>query len=60
MGELKDTAKGVANEVAGNVKQAAGKANKDPDLHAEGRLQERKGEVQEAVGKVKGAVGNRV
>ncbi len=60
MGELKDTAKGVANEVAGNLKQAAGKSNNDPALDAEGKAQERKGELQEAVGKVKGAIGNRV
>ena len=32
MGKLKDTAKGLANEVAGNVKQAAGKADNNPDL----------------------------
>lgn len=60
MGKLKDTAKGLANEVAGNVKQGVGKANKDPTLHEEGKMQERKGEVQQAVGKVKGAVGDRI
>ena len=60
MGELKDTAKGLANEVAGNVKQAVGKQKNDPALHQEGRKQERKGEVQQAVGKVKGAVGDRI
>lgn len=60
MGELKDTAKGLANEVAGNVKQAVGKNNNDPALHEEGKKQERKGEVQQAVGKIKGALGDRV
>ena len=60
MGELKDTAKGLTNEVSGNVKQAAGKANDDPALNAEGKAQERKGELQQALGKVKGAVGDRV
>ena len=60
MGELKGKAKGLANELAGNVKQAAGKANNDPALHSEGKAQERKGEVQQAIGKVKGAVGNRI
>lgn len=60
MGELKDTAKGLANEVAGNVKQAVGKQQNDPALHEKGRKQERKGEVQQAVGKVKGAVGDRI
>lgn len=60
MGELKDKAKGLANELAGNVKQAAGKVSNDPKLNAEGKAQERKGEVQQAVGKVKGALGDSV
>ncbi|MCC6829405.1 MAG: CsbD family protein [Novosphingobium sp.] len=60
MGELKDTAKGLANEAIGNVKQAAGKAAKKPELEAEGLVQERKGEAQQALGKVKGKLGDRV
>lgn len=60
MGKLTDTAKGIANEIAGNVKQAAGKANNDPAQHAEGVKQERKGELQQAAGKVKGALGDRI
>jgi len=60
MGELKDTAKGLANEAIGNVKQAVGKAKDRPDITAEGVAQERKGELQQAAGKIKGAVGNRV
>jgi uncharacterized protein YjbJ (UPF0337 family) len=60
MGELKDKAKGLANELAGNVKQVVGKANDDPALDAEGKAQERKGELQGALGKVKGAVGDRI
>lgn len=36
MGEMKDRAKGLANEAAGNLKQAAGKATDDASLHAEG------------------------
>lgn len=60
MGELKDTAKGLGNELAGNVKQAIGKHNNDPALNKEGEKQERKGELQQAAGKVKGAVGDRV
>ncbi len=59
MGELKDRAKGLANEAAGNVKQAIGKATKNPELQAKGVAQERKGEVQQAKGKVKGALGDR-
>jgi uncharacterized protein YjbJ (UPF0337 family) len=60
MGKLKDTAKGLANEAAGNVKQAAAKAKDDPVLGAEGKAQERKGELQQAAGKVKGALGDRI
>ncbi len=60
MGELKDKAKGLANEAAGNVKQAAGKATDNDKLTAEGMAQERKGEAQQALGKVKGAVGNSI
>ena len=41
MGELKDKAKGIANEIAGNAKQTSD----DPDTRAEGRAQERKGEA---------------
>jgi len=56
MGELKDKAKGLANETAGNVKQASS----DPATRAEGRAQERKGEAQNLKGKVKGALGDKV
>lgn len=60
MGELKDKAKGLANEAAGTIKQAVGKANNDPALHAQGVKQERKGEAQNLVGKVKGALGDKI
>lgn len=60
MGELKDRAKGLANEVAGNAKQAAGKATDDHKLHAEGKAQEKKGEAQQLAGKVKGKLGDSV
>ena len=60
MGELTDKAKGLANEVAGNVKQGIGKATDNEKLHAEGTVQERKGEGQQLKGKVKGALGDTV
>lgn len=60
MGELTDKAKGLANEAVGNVKQAAGKATNNADLHAKGVAQERKGEAQQVAGKVKGALGDKV
>jgi uncharacterized protein YjbJ (UPF0337 family) len=60
MGELKDKAKGIGNEIAGNIKQAAGRSNNDPLLEREGLEQERKGEGQNLKGKVKGALGDKV
>lgn len=60
MGELKDKAKGLGNEIAGNIKQAAGRAGNDPELEGEGIAQERKGEGQNLKGKVKGALGDKI
>lgn len=60
MGELIDKAKGMGNEIAGNIKQAAGRATNDPQLEGEGIAQERKGEGQNLKGKVKGALGDKV
>lgn len=53
MGSTADKIKGLANEAAGNVKQAVGKAFDKPGLQAEGVAQERKGEAQQALGKGK-------
>ena len=60
MGEMTDKAKGLANEAAGNIKQAVGKATSNEKLQAEGIAQERKGEGQQVAGKVKGALGDKV
>jgi uncharacterized protein YjbJ (UPF0337 family) len=60
MGELADKATGLGNEIAGNVKQTAGRATNNPNLEAEGLAQERKGEGQNLKGKVKGALGDKV
>jgi uncharacterized protein YjbJ (UPF0337 family) len=60
MGELTDKAKGLGNEIAGNIKQTAGKATDKPHLEAEGVVQERKGEAQNLSGKIKGALGDKV
>ncbi|HEY6816045.1 MAG TPA: CsbD family protein [Croceibacterium sp.] len=56
MGELKDKAKGIANEIAGNAKQTSD----DPNTREEGRAQERKGEMQNLKGEVKGALGDKI
>lgn len=56
MSSTTDKIKGMANEAAGNVKQAAGKAFNKPEWEAEGAAQELKGEAQQAIGKGKDAV----
>ncbi|ALK09442.1 CsbD family protein [Blastochloris viridis] len=56
MGSTSDKIKGMANEAAGNVKQAVGKAVGNPSLEVEGAVQERKGEAQQTLGKAKDAV----
>lgn len=56
MGELKDKAKGLANEAVGNLKQQSG----DPKTRAEGYAQERKGEAQQIKGDIEGALGDKV
>jgi uncharacterized protein YjbJ (UPF0337 family) len=56
MGSMSDKAKGVANEVAGNVRQVAGKAIGNTEMQVRGLAQEKKGEAQQAVGKAKDAV----
>ena len=56
MGELKDKAKGIGNEIAGKVKQQSN----NEDTQAEGFVQERKGEAQGLKGKVEGVLGNKI
>jgi len=56
MGELKDKAKGIANEAIGKVKQESD----DPQTRAEGEAQETKGEFQNLKGDVKGLFGDKV
>jgi len=60
MGELTDKAKGLGNEIIGNIKQAAGKVSGNDHLQADGMAQERKGEGQNLKGKAKGAFGDKV
>ena len=56
MGELKDKAKGIANEAAGDLKQHSD----DPDTRAEGDAQETNAEAQNLKGTVEGAFGNKI
>jgi uncharacterized protein YjbJ (UPF0337 family) len=51
-----DKVRGMANEAAGNEKQAAGKAMGDDKLRTEGVGQEINGEGQQAVGKAKDTI----
>ena len=60
MGELTDKAKGLGNEIAGNVKQAAGKMSDNEQLKDEGIAQEHKGEAQNLKGSIKGVAGDKV
>ncbi|MEW9307861.1 CsbD family protein [Labrys neptuniae] len=56
MNSTTDKVKGIANKVAGSVKEGVGKAVGNQEMEAEGAIQKAKGEVQEAKGKVKDAV----
>ena len=56
MGELKDKAKGITNEVIGEAKQQSS----DPADRAEGHAQGRKGQVQNLKGTAKGILGDKI
>ena len=53
----RDETDGKANQIKGNLKQAAGKVLNDQDLHDEGVADEAAGEVQETFGKGRRKVG---
>ena len=56
MSSTTDKIKGVANQVAGSVKQSVGSAVGSTKTEAEGAMQKVKGQAQEAAGKAKDAV----
>jgi uncharacterized protein YjbJ (UPF0337 family) len=56
MSSITDKIKGVANEVVGTVKEAAGHALGDEKLEVEGSAQKLKGKAQETLGDAKDAV----
>lgn len=60
MGEFKDKAAGVGNDLAGKVKEGIGHATNNPELEAEGEAQQLKGEAQKIKGDVKGALGDKI
>jgi len=55
MSSTSDKAKGLKDELVGNIKQGVGKVTGSDKLHAEGVLQEKKGQVEKAVGDTKDA-----
>ena len=52
----KDRAEGIARQVKGSVKQAAGKITGDKKTEAEGAAEKAAGKVQNAIGGAKDAV----
>lgn len=60
MGEFKDKAKGLGNEIAGKTKSVVGDATDNTSLEVEGDLQQLKGKAQKVVGDVKGATGDKI
>ena len=58
MGEATDKLKAAGNKVAGNVKEAVGKATDNERLEAEGKAQKLKGSAQDVKGSVKGTLGD--
>ena len=51
----KDEMKGAGKDLKGSVKEAAGRATKDPNLEAEGSADRVEGKVQKGVGAFKDA-----
>jgi uncharacterized protein YjbJ (UPF0337 family) len=60
MGEFKDKAAGVGNDLAGKVKEGIGRATDNPELVVEGEAQQLKGDAQKLKGDVKGAFGDKI
>ncbi len=60
MGELSDKVAAAGNKIAGNVKEAIGKATDNEKLVAEGEAQQLKGTGQDVKGSVKGALGDKL
>lgn len=60
MGEFTDKLDAAGNKIAGNVKEAAGKAAGNDKLEAEGKAQQLKGTGQDVKGSVKGALGDKI
>lgn len=60
MGEFTDKATAAGNKIAGNLKEAVGKATDNDRLEAEGKAQQLKGTAQDVKVSVKGALGDKI
>ncbi len=58
MDSFGDKVDGKTDQAGGKLKEMAGETFNDPDLAAEGRLDQGKGEMKEAVGDAKDAIDN--
>ena len=54
---IKDRAKGTLHEVKGSVKEKVGRATNNPDLEAEGQVENIGGKVQKKIGQVERLLG---
>ncbi len=52
-----DKAEGTAKNIAGSVKEAAGKMTGNPRLRSDGKAEKVEGKVQEKVGEIKKVLG---
>ena len=53
----RDKAKGNFHEVKGKVKEGVGRATNDPDLEAEGQVENLGGKIQKKIGQVEKVLG---
>lgn len=53
----KDKVRGAFHEVKGKVKEKVGRATNNPQLEAEGQVEQIGGKVQKKIGQVKKALG---
>ena len=53
----KDKAHGTFHEVKGKVKEKVGRATNNPDLEAEGQVENLAGKVEKKIGQVKKVLG---
>ena len=58
MGEFTDKVKAAGNKIAGEAKEAIGKATHNDEMTAEGQAQQVKGAGQDVKGSIKGALGD--